>query len=110
MTAKYRNRKTIVDGITFDSMKEAKRYGELKMLEKAGKVLDLQLQPEFVLMVNNAPLTYDSGRKIKYRADFAYLCTRRVKRIVEDVKGFKTTDYKIKKAIMKSMDIEVVET
>lgn len=107
---KYGNRKTIVDGITFDSMKEARRYGELKMLERAGKVVDLQLQPEFILTANNIPLTYDSGRKIKYRADFQYLCTTRVKRIVEDVKGYKTTDYKIKKAIMKSMGIEVVET
>ena len=106
---KYGNRKTVVDGITFDSAKEAKRYGELKMLEKAREISGLELQPSFVLQANGLPLQYDSGRKVTYRADFAYYCHRRVKRIVEDAKGFKTPEYKIKKALMRSMGIEVIE-
>jgi hypothetical protein len=55
------------------------------------------------------PLKYDSGRVAKYRADFRYYCHRRVKRIVEDVKGFKTPEYKLKKAILRSMGVEVIE-
>jgi len=106
---KYGNRKVTVDGITFDSAKEARRYGELKMLEKAREISGLELQPKFTLMANGLPLTYDSGRKVTYRADFAYYDNRAVKRVVEDVKGYKTRDYKIKKAILKSMGIEVVE-
>lgn len=106
---KYGNRKTVVDGITFDSAKEARRYGELTMLEKAREISGLELQPEFVLEANGSPLVYDSGRKMKYRADFAYYCHRRVKRIVEDVKGYKTKEYKIKKAILRSMGVEIVE-
>jgi hypothetical protein len=106
---KYRNRKTVLDGITFDSAKEAKRYAELTMLEKAREISGLELQPSFTLTANGLPLQYDSGRKVTYRADFAYYCHRRVKRIVEDVKGFKTPEYKIKKAILRSMGVEVVE-
>ena len=106
---KYGNRKTVVDGITFDSAKEARRYGELKLLEKAGKIFDLKIQPEFILQANGLPLAFDSGRKMKYRADFSYYCRRRVKRIVEDVKGYKTKEYKIKKAILRSMGVEIVE-
>ena len=63
---KYRAIKTVVDGITFDSKKEAKRYSELKMMEKAGIIATLRLQPEFKCMVN--------GKKVcTYKADFEYL-------------------------------------
>ncbi len=48
--AKYGNRKVVVDGITFDSKKEAQRYTELKLLEKTGKITGLQLQREFELI------------------------------------------------------------
>ena len=48
--AKYGNRKAVIDGITFDSKKEAQRYTELKLLEKAGKITGLQLQREFELI------------------------------------------------------------
>jgi hypothetical protein len=63
--SKYRNRKTEVDGIVFDSKKEAERYGELTLLEKAKKIEDLELQPKFPVEVN--------GQKIcTYIADFRY--------------------------------------
>jgi hypothetical protein len=51
MPNKYRNIKTIVDGITFASKKEAKRYSELKLLERAGMITDLELQPAFNLIL-----------------------------------------------------------
>jgi hypothetical protein len=106
---KYGAETTEVDGIRFASKKEARRYGELKLLEKAREISGLELQPSFTLQANGLPLTYDSGRKVTYRADFAYYCHRRVKRIVEDAKGFRTPEYKIKRAILRSMGVEVVE-
>ena len=94
--SKYGAVKTTVDGIVFDSAKEAKRYGELKVLEKAGEIGDLVTQPIFQLwahtgVVDDAPATIGV-----YRADFAYV-TKLGADVVEDVKGFKTALYRWKK-------------
>lgn len=96
--SKYKAVKTIVDGITFDSIKEAKRYKELKLLERAGMIEELQLQVPFVLFSKSK-----YGRVVKYIADFTYyelLSGNKRKYIVEDVKGMKTPVYKLKKRIM----------
>lgn len=77
---KYGAKKTVVDGITFDSKKEAARYQELKLLEQAGEISNLELQPEYEVIITK-----------KYKADFLY--TEKGKTIVEDVKGFKTPEY-----------------
>lgn len=100
---KYGNKRTLVDGIWFDSAKEAKRYGELKLLEKAGEISHLELQPRFNLSVNGRPIAYDSGRQAYYKADFAYF--NGDKRIVEDVKSAatKTDVYKLKKALVEAL-------
>ena len=58
---KYRNIKTVVDGITFDSAKEARRYGELKLLEKSGRISGLEVQPAFRIVVNNWVLSPGSA-------------------------------------------------
>lgn len=85
---KYGNKRTVVDGINFASQKEARRYGELKLLAKAGEIQNLQLQPRFPLKVFGQLVT-------TYVGDFQYLETNgRV--VVEDAKGFKTPEYKIK--------------
>lgn len=74
-----------VDGIVFDSKAEARRYGELKMMQRAGKVEWFIRQP-----------TFDLPGGVKYRADFLVVCdSGRV--TVEDVKGAKTAVYSIKK-------------
>lgn len=92
---KYGAKPTVVDGIRFHSKAEAKRYGELKLLEKAGEIRNLRLQVPLVLSAGNAHLTSIG----KYVADFVYearidqdWCHR-----VEDVKGYKTALYKWKK-------------
>lgn len=97
---KYGNEPTVVDGITFDSSKEARRYGVLKILERAGNISDLELQPRFRIHVN--------GRTIcTYIADFAY--TKDGARIVEDVKGVKTPVFNLKRKLMKAVHgIDVV--
>jgi hypothetical protein len=91
--SKYRAQRTTVDGITFHSKKEAARYGQLKMLEKAGEISSLYLQPRYDLNVGYA-LTDPIGR---YVADFSYTDTRTGLVVVEDVKGFKTPLYRWKK-------------
>lgn len=97
--SKYKAVPTVIDGIRFDSKKEAKRYAELRLLEKANEIWDLRLQPEFPLMVpgvgNGGP--YERVCVGKYVADFQYLLPPRGVLVVEDVKGFKTPLYRWKK-------------
>ena len=98
---KYGNRKVTVDGIEFDSKKEAQRYWELKLLQRAGKISDLQLQREFELI----PAQYETferygktGKRLQdgkrcveqrctYKADFCYMQDGKL--VVEDVKGYR---------------------
>jgi Protein of unknown function (DUF1064). len=97
MFNKYRAKKTIIDGITFASKAEARRYFELKILLKAGDIKDLQLQPKFVLQPKYINLeTGKTEREIAYIADFQY-ADKSGKVIVEDTKGFKTKDYLLKR-------------
>lgn len=90
---KYKARKTVVDGITFDSKKEASHYCDLKLLERAKVIRDLQLQVPFVL-IDKSPY----GRAIKYVADFVYYENNKM--VVVDVKGVKTPVYRLKKRMM----------
>lgn len=95
--SKYHAKKTVVDGIEFDSAKEAKRYAKLRDMEEAGKIQGLRLQVPFELL----PSFECDGvkyRGMRYIADFVY--SRDGKQVVEDCKGFKTSDYKLKKKLM----------
>lgn len=94
---KYSAKKTVIDGIKFDSKKEANRYLELKMLEKAKQITDLELQPAFEL-IPTQKYQGETLRKVKYIADFQYKDLFGDV-IVEDTKGFKTTEYIIKKKL-----------
>lgn len=98
MTHKYNARKTAVDGITFDSRKEAERYKELKALELVGKIDMLELQPRFELQ-ESFKHKGKTIRKIEYVADFLYRDLSTYELIVEDVKGVKTDVYKLKKKL-----------
>ena len=114
---KYGNKKITRDGETFDSLKEYRRFCELRLLEKAGEVTDLKRQVEFELIpaqFEEVPTGefYKRGERkgqpktklvcveqsVKYLADFVY--TENGKKVVEDTKGFKTADYKIKRKLM----------
>ncbi|MBS4881922.1 MAG: DUF1064 domain-containing protein [Peptoniphilus harei] len=96
--SKFNAIKTIVDGIRFDSRKEAKRYQDLKLLERAGEIEHLELQPRFLLQ-EKFKLDGVTHRKIEYVADFKYWDNTKKAWIVEDVKGVKTQVYKLKKKI-----------
>lgn len=83
---KYHNTKTVADGIKFDSKLEAERYAQLKILERAGVIRDLELQPSFELL----PSFRKNGktwRKTVYKADFRYILADGDRIIIEDVKG-----------------------
>jgi hypothetical protein len=109
MLNKYRNKKTVVDGITFASAKEAKRYGELRLLEYAGSIRDLEIQPTIKLEVGGIKIIYRGGRQAAYRADFRY--KEKGKTVIEDVKSpaTRTPAYKLKDAILLANGIRVVE-
>lgn len=104
--SKYGNTKTEVDGILFDSEKEAKRYGELKLMQKAGLIGFLELQVVFELKVNDSKVC-------SYVADFVYVDTRTGEKVVEDVKSpatRKIASYRLKKKLMKSIyDLTIKE-
>ncbi len=101
--SKWRNKKTVVDGITFDSEREAERYGELLLEQQAGAIADLKLQKQYRLDVNGFHIA-------DYVADFVY--ERDGETIVEDVKSnpTKTRVYRIKKKLMQAIHgIEIHE-
>ena len=111
---KYGNTKITVDGIQFDSKREAARYQELKLLERAGVISFLQRQTKFQLIPDqHAPSNaiYTKGprkgqrkpgklleHECSYIADFCYI--RNGETVVEDAKGYRTEVYKIKKKLM----------
>ena len=88
---KYSAIKKVVDGITFDSKREAARYGYLKIRFRAGEIRDLVLQPSWEIVIN-------SRKVCKYIADFMYRENGVV--VIEDVKGMKTPLYNLKKKLM----------
>ena len=112
---KYHNKKITLDGITFDSLKEANRYRELKLLERAGKISLLRRQVKFLLIPAQYGKTaerytrgankgqYKRGelieRECAYIADFVYFDADG-KKVVEDTKGMRTKDYIIKRKLM----------
>jgi hypothetical protein len=102
MMNKYRAIKTVVDDITFDSKKEARRYIQLKLLVRAGTISELKLQPRFDLIINDCKCGF-------YKADFEYIEDDKV--VIEDVKGYHTPIYNLKKKLIKAIyNIDIFET
>jgi len=110
--SKYKSRKTTVDGIVFDSAKEARRYQELRLLNKAGQIRNLHRQFDFELQ------TVGSDRRVHvvayYIADFVYherTAEGAWVRVVEDCKGYRTAMYRLKAKWLKLQDgITIRET
>lgn len=107
---KYNAKKTTVNGIVFDSKKEAKRYYELLKLQDLGEITDLQRQVKFLLIpkqVEPDKIGARGGiikgrvieREVAYVADFTYRDVNG-ELIVEDTKGVRTPDYVIKRKLM----------
>ncbi len=107
--SKYHSKKVIRDGMTFDSVREYRRYCELALLQKAGHITNLQRQVKFVLIpAQREPDTVGKRGGVKkgkilerecaYIADFTYYENGNL--VVEDTKGFATKDYIIKRKLM----------
>lgn len=97
---KYKARKTMVDGIVFDSMKEAQRYVVLKSFQKDGLIRNLELQKKFVLIEKQVGANGKVlERECAYKADFCYT-DKNGNFVVEDAKGVRTTEYRIKRKLM----------
>lgn len=99
MYNKYHSKKVNIDGITFDSKKEANRYCELKLLEKAGEIDCLKRQVKYELIPAQRLDGKVVERAVHYIADFVYK-DKDGELIVEDTKGFRTADYIIKRKLM----------
>jgi hypothetical protein len=108
---KYFNRKTVINGIVYDSKKEGRRHNELLILQKEGLITDLKTQVPFILIPcqREPSIIGKRGgvkkgkvleREVKYIADFVYFDKDTNEIVVEDTKGFKTKDYIIKRKLM----------
>lgn len=113
--SKYGAKKVEVNGIVFDSKKEARRYSELVILQKAGAISDLKRQVKYVLIPAQYMPTgevYQKGamkgypkkkmveRECSYIADFVYNLPGSTEPVVEDAKGMRTKEYIIKRKLM----------
>ena len=100
--SKYGAKKSqCLHGHTHDSIKEAKRCNDLHLLERAGHITHLVVQPQFWFQINGVQIKHDNGRRVGMKPDFQYF--EGDKNVVEDVKGFKTADYTLRKAIFKAL-------
>lgn len=113
---KYHNKKYTYLGIKFDSLKECRRYSELRLLEQSGKIKDLELQKAYELIpaqYEESTEVYTKGlhkgepkpgrlleRAVVYRADFVYTDCETGKQVVEDTKGMRTPEYILKRKMM----------
>jgi hypothetical protein len=101
MPSKYGNRKTTLNGVEFDSHKEAQRYAQLRLLERAGRITNLRCQVKYILI----PAQRDEKGKLlerecSYVADFVYFDLTLGREVVEDAKGYRTDTFKLKKKMM----------
>lgn len=87
MTNKYRARTTVVEGYTFQSLIEAKRYRELRLMQRAGEIELLEVHPRFKVF-DGFKCGIELVRPIHYTADFRYWDNKAGRMIVEDVKAF----------------------
>ncbi len=96
--SKYGNQRVTRDGYTFDSKAEAREYGNLKLLEAAGAITNLQVHPKYTLLETFHTTEGATVRGIVYEGDFSYLENGR--EYVIDVKGRQTEAFKIKKKLL----------
>lgn len=95
----------VVDGITFASRLEARRYAVLRDRAIEGRIRDLERQVAIILQGQLGPILTPKGRPMRYIADFRYLAGNR--EVLEDAKGFATDVFVMKRAILAAMGIEV---
>ena len=106
---KYAAKRTELDGIPFDSKREALRWAQLCLLERAGVIADLRRQVVLELEGRDGPLLTRTGRRMRLTVDFAYTDLSTGRTIYEDAKGMPTRDYEVRRAVAAAQGIEVIE-
>lgn len=102
MRHKYRAKATICQqGHKHPSKREAARCDELHLLQKAGAISDLEIEPTFHFVIDGKPLLMKNGHKAKYRPDFLYV--ENGQDIAEDVKGFTVRDFPLREALFRAL-------
>jgi hypothetical protein len=96
MTSKYHAKRTTVDGVTFASKAEATRWQELRLLERAGQIADLEYQPRYPLTVNGVLVG-------TYVGDARYRETATGEVVTEDTKGIRTPVYRLKAKLVRAL-------
>ena len=111
---KFGAQRVTVDGISFDSKREANRWLELRNLERAGQITDLRRQVAIELHGRDGPLLTRTGRKMRITVDFAYVDLRNEATAgittYEDAKGNPTRDYEVRRAVAAAQGVEIAET
>lgn len=113
MTApsKYRAKPTVVGDIKFPSQKEAARWQQLRLLERAGEIRNLRRQVPIMLQGQNGPILTATGKPMRLTIDFAYEDKRAGwATVMEESKGMRTRDYDVRIAIVEAMGIKVLVT
>lgn len=105
---KFGARRTRVGGVVLDSKREALRWVDLQLLQRAGAISDLKRQVKVELIGQNGPLLTRTGRKMRITFDFGYFENGR--QIYEDAKGYPTRDYEVRVAVARAMGLEIRET
>lgn len=108
---KFKNVPVEADGMKFDSIKEAHRWGALKLLERAGIIRDLKRQVRIPLEGRDGPVRFmPSNRAAVYVADFTYHDVPKGVDVIEDAKGFETPEFKLKRAVLAAQGVEIILT
>lgn len=106
---KYNAQRVCVQGINFDSKREANRYLVLRQMLAAGEIAALRLQVKVPLFGRDGPLLTRTGKHMRITVDFSYIVTATGATIYEDAKGKPTRDYEVRRAVAAAQGIKVVE-
>lgn len=108
---KYGAKPETIDGHRFPSKKEANRYRELMLMQRAGEIRNLELQVPIMLQGQLAPIKTKTGRPMRLTVDFSYEDKRLGwATVYEDSKGMATRDYDVRKAVAEAMGYTITET
>lgn len=106
---KYFAKKTeCKQGHTHASKAEARRCGELHLMQRRGEIADLEVEPQFWFSIDGKQLKHGNGHKVGYKADFLYTDLGTEERVVEDVKGVSVRDWPLRKAIFTALNPHLV--
>lgn len=105
---KYGAEKITIDGITFDSKKEARRWQALLLLQRAGRICDLQRQVPLYLEGRDGPVLTENGNQRLLRVDFVYFDLALGITVYEDAKGTETPESSLKRDVLRAQGREVV--